>query len=154
MTKEKAMNTEGLIKDYLRQMATQDNRGTAFPYYYVIKDFKLEQVPSGFGGDIMYSWLDSEGFMSEEDLEEYRKDYEEDPDELEEIEVKSVEYTVEGRIFLTENDAETHLECNNYHYSKKAYTYVCHLWRCNDFEDFLKSLFEHFEIDRELLNKQ
>lgn len=169
--------TEEIIKKFLTTMATQDNRGTSFPYYYVIKDYRLELNPDG---DIeRYTFTDSEGYWSKEriiekvkdeylffedskivqgledstvfyDFAELLKTLEGDAfDNIEYYTLSNVEYTVDSRMFLTEEDAELHLKANHYHYTSKARTYVCDIWRSPYLEEFLTALFKHFDIKHE-----
>jgi hypothetical protein len=53
----------------------------------------------------------------------------------------------EHGVFFTETDAKGHLERNHYHYSKCAHTYVKHVWRAPELENFLLALFKHFGVE-------
>lgn len=147
------MKDEETIKEFLKEMATQDPRATAFPYYYVIRDFKRVVVPEGCGGDEYYRFSsDDYDFISVDEYEKLTQEEKEDigienEDELEITYMKYEEYTIPNCVFLTEKDAEEHLKRNHYHYTETAHTYVECAWRCNDFEEFLKALFRHFGVE-------
>ena len=52
-------------------------------------------------------------------------------------------------MFLTESDAEEHLQKNYYHYSPKAHTFVETAFRAPKLEAFLAALMEFFGISGE-----
>ena len=56
-------------------------------------------------------------------------------------------------MFLTESDAEEHLQKNYYHYSPKAHTFVDTAFRAPKLEAFLKALIEFFGISGEEKDK-
>ena len=137
-----------IIKDFLTQMANQDNRSTALPYFYVIKTKRSYAV--GRDTSSLYNNYCPEDY---DDIEFFNDDYEgidnEEYEKLSEKERNKVYikyYYAEEGMFLTEEDAINHLNCNHYHYSKDAYTYVKHAWRAPDLTNFLKALFKYFEI--------
>lgn len=152
------MDNKEIIVNFLQKMATQDNRGTAFPFFYVIKDYKNEFVldENNFYGDSVPYFMDDEGHSLT--FEEYNKERLEldEPqlteDEFENLDniyighFREVSFIVENTLFLTETDAENHLKQNYYHYSPKAHTYVMHAWRANELTEFLKALFSYFEV--------
>lgn len=138
------------IVDFLKEIAGQDNRGTAAPYFYVIMDRK--KVVVGRDHD------ESESYWSGEDYDELvylNEDYEEisakDYDKLPEKSRTRAGikwHEVEHSIFLTESDAKAHLKANHYHYSSWAHTYVKHCWRAPQIESFFKALYRHFEVNK------
>lgn len=151
-------NLEKSIKSFLTKMKDQDNRSTAFPYFYVIRSSKLIITDSDYSYDEVkyyHSEYDDLTWDTEEDFIEYlRHDLSEAPYseayiELEVSKLKKLYFIKtweEHGLFLTEEDAENHLRSNNYHYSKDAHTYVKHAWRAPELENFLNNLMEYFRI--------
>lgn len=142
MTKNKNLK---IIKNFLKEIKTQDNRGTALPIYFTIMDYKKEFLPSNCGEPFFFS---EEGLLS---YEEYCKENEyidlEDFLSLPEIYYGTMrQQGFQRGVFLTESDAEKHLRANRRHYSEKAHTYVCHAWRAQELEAFLNALMEFFDI--------
>lgn len=154
------------IKEFLTQIKTQDNRCTALPIYYQIRDFKKEIRPSGYGDyTVFYSPNYDQEFDSEEEMEDYYRkneyyleesdeDYENFFDEefekwkdngyFEEYAYERV--AVYKGMFLTETDALDHLRRNRHHYADDACTYVQHAWRAPELENFINNLMEYFEV--------
>ncbi len=157
---------EDTIKQFLTKMSEQDNRSTAAPYFYVIRTSKKVPAYSGCGEFIeYYDPEDPEEIY--DSIEEYitkQKEYQEYEEMLDvekedfDLKMEDIEYELEKvelnheweekGMFLTETDAKEHLRRNYYHYSKDAHTYVKHSWRAPELEEFLKALFEHFEVPK------
>lgn len=159
MNKEQA--TE-FVKSYIEKMNTQDCRGTASPYFYVIRTAEYFPSDSNYEyGRVTYiRHDDNEIYFSVDDevdaLDKFRIHladfYENDiyktagKEFLEEL--LSEEYYVcyekkiwrEESLFFTESDAENHLRNNAHHYSWDAHTYVKYAWRAPELEEFLKSV--------------
>jgi len=160
------MNDKEIIKDFLNNIANQDNRSTAAPYFYVIRS--SVEVPAHEGcGDIVkyYDPEDPEDhYESIEDYIELQKEYSEYDDmipedkeffdkKMENAERNLASYEVsldwrESNMFLTETDAKNHLKSNSHHYSEDAHTYVKHCWRAYEMDDFYVALFNYFGISR------
>jgi len=137
-------------------MAKQDNRGTAAPYFYVIRT-EIEVYADPDNCDIVRYYdidcceqtysspeecrkeLENEGCYTEEEIVEV-------VNRLEKYGVRK-EWNQKG-MFLTEEDAKSHLKLNHYHYSSNAHTYVGHSWRAPELSKFFRSLFTHFEVNR------
>ena len=117
------------IRSFLEEMAAQDNRATAFPYYYVIRTWCRDYC----------SYHDSDHDVECSCVEEPS------PNIIGHVSGGS---WVERGMFLTESDALGHLERNSYHYSNKAHTYVNHAWRATQLKEFLGALFEYFDMDK------
>ena len=111
---------EETIKSYLQDMANSDRRGTADLFYYVIRTKRTERAVLENCDRTMFYW--EEGTYAS--LEEMEKELNEEG--LEESTIvrareEAVEYGVrdvwdERGMFLTEKEAEKHLELNHYHY--------------------------------------
>ena len=132
-------------------MATQDNRMTRAPYYYVIwteetYDCSLENA------DATKVYWDGNTYDSMEALDTQLTEDGYLPGEVETRLNEATEYGVGKRwvhkgLFFTEEDANNHLTSNHYHYSEGAHTYVCYAWRAPKLQGFLKALFTHFGVD-------
>lgn len=141
------------ILKFLTEMRQQDNRATAFPIYYVIRTEVEEPAPEDNCDYTKWYWSD----RSWDSWNEIEKDIEENYDKDDWFDAKkrahreAHQYGVRKRwdernMFLTESEAQRHLEANHYHYSHNAHTYVHHAWRAPQLEEFFKALFAHFEI--------
>jgi len=156
------------IVEFLTKMNNQDNRCTAFPFFYQIRDYRKQYRPRDHGSDVEYysseleCSFDSEGEMVEYYIEHYYKDDLDDVDlkdhDFDEMfekwkdskDITRFYYEMEEcfkGLFFTEEDAKEHLRRNYYHYSAKADTYVQHAWRAPELEGFLGNLMDYFEIE-------
>lgn len=138
------------IKQFLTEMATQDNRCTATPFYYVIRTEVEDIAPVENCSYSRFYWQDS-SYDSKEELEKQLRDDDCSEDFIKNALREATEYGVRKRweergMFLTESDAKDHLRRNHYHYSHNAHDYVHHAWRAPALEQFVRDLFEHFEI--------
>ena len=147
--KEKEL--EKNIINFLAKMALQDNRATAAPYFYTIKTEVTRMAPTDNCDEIKYYWQDGE-YDSIEDIEKECKDMGLDDKQIKRAMNEVSEYGIKREmvsrgVFLTETDANNHLRKNHYHYSKNAHVYLEHAWRAPELQEFLKSLFEYFNVD-------
>lgn len=60
--------------------------------------------------------------------------------------VKEEKFIVQNTMFLTKEEAKSHLRLNHYHYTSKAHTYAMTAWRAPKVERLLKILSE-FDFD-------
>lgn len=137
-------NNEKIIKNFLEEMSKQYPRGTAFPYYYVIIDYRLISAANGCGNFVEYISKDCDYSYSEKEYKQELKEGNIEPGDFCEIYMQEIEF--EKGMFLTESDAQNHLEANRHHYSKKAHTYVKHCFRATELIQFLTILFEYFDV--------
>jgi len=147
------------IKAFLTKMKTQDNRSTAFPFYYVIRTSKLIITDPDYSYDVTKYYhpeYDDLTWESKDDFIEFlRHDLSETPYSEAYVELETeklrelcfVKTWEERGMFLTEDDAENHLRSNNYHYSYDAHTYVKHAWRAPELEVFFKDLMNIYDIN-------
>jgi len=148
--KMKDEKTKEIITDFLKEMGTQDNRATASPFYYVIKDFKLVTAMEGCHDKVEYRSSYYDEIISEEEYGALpEKDTEDEYGKENFIPCYVQKIETEHGMFLTESDAKEHLKRNSNHYSSEAHTYVKHAWRAPQLESFINALFEHFEIERQ-----
>jgi hypothetical protein len=154
-----------VIVDFLTEMTTQNNRITAHPYYYVIRH--PEYIQSDCAGDdpdgqcergkTIYVYND-DCSMTYDSRAELKASLIEDSGltGLEADAAIEEDYDIinlvliwrESGMFLTESDAENHLKANHYHYGSGAHTYVKHAWRAPQMNNFFKSLFNYFCVER------
>lgn len=140
------------IKTFLQKMIDQDNRCTAFPYFYVIRTEKEVDCDLDSAENTKVYWQ-GDTYDSMEEIEKYCKENEYTKEQTREALREAHEYGVrkvweKKGMFLTETDAENHLKLNHYHYSDNAHTFVDHAWRAPELESFFKNLFEHFNIQK------
>ncbi len=158
------------ITEFMTEINTQDNRGTASPYFYVIRTaYWVSSYHEGEGDRITYSNKeDSEDSFSVESTEEARIKFvklqleecstEEEADNLRKKYKKMSDWDIEIEIerkynnfwedkewreeccFFTDSEAKAHLKANHYHYSKDAHTYVKYFWRAPDIAKFFKAV--------------
>lgn len=119
-------------------IATQDNRATASPYYY-----KIRQVERIYGLDEDYC---TDGFIwvGNDDTESHCEpdDLPEDFDENNYHKVFYKEIETFQNCFLTEAAIQHHIKINRYHYADECADYLDHAFRNPEME----SLFELFKI--------
>jgi hypothetical protein len=159
---EGIISDEQIIREFLEKMSTQDNRATAFPFYYVIRTADWRVTEDGYGGDGGDEGSDTKTVYVLEDSHECQlsqEEYDKLPETSDDAkpdddmgckedykEVFMARIWREEGIFFTETDAKGHLERNSYHYSPGAHTYVKHVWRAPELERFLLALFKTYGI--------
>ncbi len=153
MTREEAMM---FLREFMHEVNTQDCRGTARPFYYVIRTAIFVASYHEDEGD-RFVWVrkDDGETITADNIEQAIKEYHEymlDDDEvlsdseIEEILESDFERYAEKKewaehgCFFTESDANQHLKANHYHYSSDAHTYVKHCWRAPAMEKFFEAL--------------
>lgn len=140
------------IKQFLQKMVYQDNRATAFPFFYVIRTEVEDSAPLESCDFTRWYWQDST-FDTFEEFKKYLNenclDDAEKRTALDEVIKYGIKKRWENRgMFLTETDAKEHLRLNHYHYSHNAHDYVCHAWRAPELKEFFENLMNHFEIKK------
>lgn len=139
------------LTEYSKKLQSQDNRATADPIYLVcdVHDVIIneEYSPHGMGHDVeirtVYKDLrdsSDEGAIEADDLDEYCKEHNVAPDELEKLFVAEMPYIVNAH--LTDEGAQLYI-IQNKHNLNKPYTYANSLYRCHDMIDLRKFLL-HF----------
>lgn len=137
------------IKKVLTEMASQDNRITAAPYYYVIISKKrIYGIDSFYTNDgFVYIDKDGEQYESEEDfLENKSEDDNRTVNDLEKCYYR-LEEVKHDPIFLTEKEAKLHLENNKHKYSKDSFIFLT-CSRSSELKNFIHDLMDYFEIDK------
>lgn len=145
MEKEEA---KAFLQNFIKKINTQDNRGTASPYFYVIQDIKeyrddnnpefhvlfdeeySELYRADWEDGLLAAVMEGEG-LTEEEAEEFIEKHDKCG--------MSTHWEEKG-CFFTESDAKGHLESNAHHYSNRARTYVKHFWRAPEVHDFFKAI--------------
>ena len=108
------------LKDILENWAASDNRITAWPRFWAVRDEKLVSVVCRKCDQRLYWEVDREhyscddcGIQGDASHPEFQRE---------------VIWVIE-RVFLTERDANNHLKANHYHYTEQAHIWVGHFWR-------------------------
>lgn len=148
------------LQDLCNKLNTQDQRSTATPVGYVIRQKIREICPEGYQDGCMI-W-DNEGttIYDTDSKEDWKVFFPEDSFNIDwnivntlvdlYEQVPSSEYNfgyytweekLDTNLFLTEEAIKKHLELNYYHY-KNADTYAIYLWRNPEMEQLLKILFQ------------
>lgn len=149
---KKQFNTT--ITEFLTKIAKQDNRGTASPYFYVIRTSSWITAQEEHAEKTEYRCEDSDMmFDSEEEARKYYIESECDEDEVEKkvadlSPIHQQKVWNEECMFLTDEEAKRHLKSNYYHYSKDAHTYVKHCWRAPDLKEFIQALYGYFNVEK------
>lgn len=156
------------MQEFIKEYFEQDNCGTAYPIYFVIRDMDWQASYHFEDGDrfvfIYDTHTHSTGNGLEELFREIQKDDEIqfpedfdfdwlDEDSIEEIDkangghgfmavYSEKRHWKESNMFLLKSEADEHLKANHYHYSKEAHVYCKHAWRAPKTEAFLNSLKE------------
>lgn len=158
-------------KEFMDRYFSQDNRGTAFPIYFSIRDF--EYIASYQGDDAdryaCFCQDNAEIITTADDLVDLVKNlkkigYDVDfyDDDIQFLNQNDIEKGLKDHgyencivfgqrrqpvfkgMFLFEDEAENHLKKNAHHYSDEARTYCHHAWRAPETQAF----FELFKDDR------
>lgn len=147
------MKNKEIIINFLKQMAEQNNCGTAAPYFHVIKSKTTVPAPVDNCDEIRY-YLPEEYDLTYKSIQEMERDLKENGYTAQEI--KSCVQVVEEfgiryewkehGMFLTREDAENHLKTNHYHYSADAYVYVKAAWRAPKLKEFFQALFKEYGV--------
>ncbi len=137
------------MKDLAQKMKKQDNRSTASPHLYMIREKYKEYNLHGEGEFSEYV-CEGESYDKDQVIEYMRENYLEDLTDEECMEKAEedgyVEYTynLETRfsetnpnVFLTEDAAKKHLKLNNYHFHG-GFDYIIHAWRNPEMEMLFK----------------
>lgn len=162
------MNNE--LKQLAKEYFEQDNYGTRYPIYFVIRD--VEYIPSLYfeEGDRFQMVWDVEATHSSDTIEGLFKELVKDKHKYDfkgldniDFEYEVDEYDCEAfarenelcygifaekqtwkskNMFLFKDEAEQHLKSNAHHYSKQAHVYCKHAWRVPKTEKLLMLLKE------------
>jgi len=138
----------GFLKQFIQDVDSQDNRATAKPYFYVIRDTETVAAPEGHGDEIRYMW--DGDVMTKESVEEHLREFDDtktiqdllDDGTIEEFDVMTQYITPENHnIFFTEKACHEHMESNHYHF-RKPHSYIRHAWRNPEIEKLFEAVRE------------
>jgi hypothetical protein len=149
--------TYEFLKNLAREIKTQNNRATAFPYFYQIRiEEKIYGLDSDYTDNFIYlSKEDSEiWFETKEEVFYYLK--EEYPDLPSGVDVEDFGFYRLGvrtvpkyeNCFLTERAIRKHIKQNHYHYNNPT-DYLSHAFRNPELEDLINAVFEIEELNKE-----
>lgn len=158
--------------DFLKHLSecldSQDNCGTAEPYFYVIRTPLEVIVPQGWGNRDVYIFFDEskdQGLIMYSGIEEYIKDVKEgnvwisesisglSEEEVEKLAIKKWDdmeryglnidkYVKESNIFFTREALDKHMEVNGHNLSAGSHPYVKYAYRNKEMETLVKFLRE------------
>lgn len=150
--KEQALE---FLSKLIERINTQDNHGTALPYFYIVKTKKWRVAhPEFYGSDTKQVFTDvqSGDYQQFDSKEEAIKHLVEHCDieasEAEEVFERDFEeftmerYEEEDNVFLTEEGYKEHVRLNGHNLSRKGeYNfYIKHAWRNPEMADLLKAV--------------
>lgn len=156
------------VIDFIKEYFTQDNLGTAYPIYFVIRDIDWQACYDGIDPDRYLCIWDTDEVACADTLDElfeqiksncpdmiFPEDWPKDNfwittyecDEFEKANdpctiVGQSKYYKEDNMFLLQSDAKKHLEANRHHYSNEAIVYCKHAWRSPRQKQFFNALKE------------
>lgn len=134
------------IKSFLKEYKTQYRRGNAMPIYFTIMDYYTCFVQGQCGEPYLYEdgkFLSYERYIDKHNISITEEDFMYLPDV---VYGYMEERSYQRGVFLTESDAEEHLQKNYYHYGPNAHTFVETAFRSPKLEAFLSALMEFFNI--------
>lgn len=119
----------------LKVMATnykeQNNRCTAKPYYFTIRERdRVYGVDPAHGFDDSFVWVHNKYYELSYEPDDVPEDFKED-DYARSYYMLTDKYT---GVFFTEQEADRHLRINRHHYNETAVTYVNHAFRNCDMD--------------------
>lgn len=141
---------KSFLKNLIHRMNTQDNRGTATPYFYVVRREKWRLTQHGFGcGKTRTIRVDFDGdpttFRSKEEFLEWAKEYHvgETVAEHESRWNKLEEFTEERyfedeNVFFTEDAYREHVRLNGHNLDRG----------CSEYYSFVKHAFRNPELSK------
>jgi len=147
------------LVDLMTKIGNQDNRGTAFPYFYIMRQPRWRVIPEGYGyGETKHIFYDSECCREHETKEDYIKECIEEGIPAKEAYMKAEElqegwleqYYEEDNMFLTEEGYNKHLKLNR-HNLKDPHNYIKCAWRNPEITDLFKALIAITGVDPEAI---
>ena len=146
--------TYDFLKNMMREIDTQDNRGTRLPILYVIKETTREYgIEEDYGAE-GFEWVkDSETYTWEQIFDFVSKALQLPPDEVGETEAeecgfKRVFYRnierISDNFFFTEKAAKEPLIING-HNLTKPHDYIIHAFRNDEIEGIIEAMKEIVE---------
>jgi len=141
---EVSEKTASFLSQLASRINTQNNHGTASPYYFVVRGTKDKIVPEWSNDNLRY-YIDEQVF-TEKELEEYCKENECD---LEETKGKCLrgayeEYDEYDNVFLTQEGYDEHIRLNGHNYRnyKNFGFYVKHAFRNPEMASLIEAIKE------------
>ena len=135
------------IKALIKEIDNQDNRCTASPYFYVIREKKTR--PAHFGcGDYIGYFYDGETFDKQDLMNTFELKSEDAFEEfIDSNDFEILDFTCShedaemSNVFFTEKACHDHIENNHYHF-RDPKSYVKHAWRNPEIQNIIKALRE------------
>lgn len=130
------------LAEKLKTMAidrkNQDNRCTANPYYFTIREMKRVYGMDPDHSYDDYVWIHKDDFECSYEPDELPEDF--DEKDYYKCYYSMIEH--HSNVFLTEKEADRHLRVNRHHYNATAATYVEYAHRNLDLETIVELLTE------------
>lgn len=123
-----------------------DGDHVAFPKFGDLKEFLEDYYGEEIEEDKELVALINDESENFDDLWEYVENNFNDDGFFDTAFMKEEGFIVPDTMFLTKEEAKSHLKLNNYHYTSKAHTYAMTAWRAPNVERLLKIL-ETFDWD-------
>lgn len=142
-----------IIRAFMKEYATQDNRATAFPIFFTICDKRRVYTKEGHGDEDVLVY-DGQDYESENELGQRLGRDGMDKDEVRKAIRSAERFGVKwephySNLFLTASAAESHLKRNHYKYHDSAHTYADHAYRSPELAEFLQALLRKYKIELE-----
>jgi len=134
-----------------QKMLTQNNRGTSFPIFIVVRDEKVYGVASDWRDGVERKDIDSIDIESElcEACRTQYNEHNELPDECDEYECEDsfIGYKIEkdvfqsrGAFFFTAEACDKHIENNRHHYGSQAHSYAISAYHNYELQQVMEHL--------------
>ncbi|QHM88835.1 hypothetical protein DXY21_02909 [Bacillus velezensis] len=158
------------LKELQQELKNQDNDGQAAPRFWTVGDYEwveareenaerysvyLPYIAEAYVLDDYLEDLKEDSELSKEALTELKNDDFDDPiewiqkyidEEAELIPERKVHIVRPDTMFLTKEEAKSHINLNNHHYTSEVHTYAMTAWRAPKVERLL-NLLETFNWD-------
>ncbi|WP_108490798.1 hypothetical protein [Bacillus velezensis] len=152
------------LKELQQELKNQDNDGQAAPRFWTVGDYEwveareenaerysvyLPYIAEAYVLDDYLEDLKEDSELSKEALTELKNDVFDDPvewiqkyidEEAELIPERKVHIVRPDTMFLTKEEAKSHIKLNRHHYTSEAHTYAMTAWRAPKVERLLKIL--------------
>lgn len=139
------------LKEIGREMNRQDNRGTSYPLFIVVREERIYGIESGWRDGVERKNTDGIDLKKEvcERCRKHYDEYNELPPDCEDFDCDDsfVGYRVEKDVpqlragfFLTAEACNAHIEANQHHYGRAAHSYAISAYNNHELQKVLRHL--------------
>jgi hypothetical protein len=135
------------LAEFTARLSRQNNRGTAFPFYFTVRCVKEVAAPEGCTDEVRYFDSQQVENYTEEDMRKNCEEMEVDFDEY--VSEHCTKYCAQDiemneNVFFTLEGYQEHMRLNghNYRHYKDKYDYVEHAWRNPEIASLLSAVKE------------